>query len=138
MRRVKLDPSNLPKDPTDWEKIRSKSDREVIEAARADPDAAPLTAAQLERFLPVPDVKALRQNLHMTQSEFSRSFKLASGTVRDWEQNRFAPEGPARVLLAVIEKNPRAVKEALEASMPAKVKSRRKSSKTRGAVATNA
>ena len=113
MPRIKLDPGKPPKDRTDWEKIRSKTDREVLEAARTDPDAKPLTAAQLVRLLRVPNVTTIRERLGMTQAEFSRTYKLSIGTVRDWEQHRFPPKGPARVLLTVIEKNPRAVERPL-------------------------
>ena len=115
MPRIKLDPGKPPKDRTDWIKIRSKPDREVLEAVRTDPDAKPLTAAQLDRLLPVPNVTALRKRLGMTQAEFSRTYKLSIGTVRDWEQHRFPPKGPARVLLTVIEQDPQAVERALNA-----------------------
>ena len=115
MKRVKLDPKRPLSDPTDWDKLRAKPDSEVDAAARADPDAQPLTAAGLGRLLPVPDVKAIRGGLGMTQEQFARAFKLALGTVRDWEQRRSGPDGPARVLLTVIERNPQAVRDALVA-----------------------
>lgn len=110
-----MTPGSLPKIESTGKKIRSKPDREVLEAARTDPDAKPLTAAQLDRLLPVPNVTVLRKRLGMTQAEFSRTYKLSIGTVRDWEQHRFPPTGPARVLLTVIEQNPRAVERALNA-----------------------
>lgn len=115
MKRVKLDPGHPLPDPTDWDKLRAKPDGEVNAAARADPDAKPLTAAGLGRLLPVPDVRAIRRGLGMTQEQFARAFKLALGTVRDWEQGRSGPDGPARVLLTVIARNPQAVRDALAA-----------------------
>ncbi len=117
MSRVKFDLKHLPEDPTDWDKVRSKSDREVTKAARTDPDARPLTAAQIKRLIPPPDVKALRQKLGMTQGAFSNAFKIGISTVRDWEQKRFRPEMPARVYLAVIDQSPDAVRKALQAKM---------------------
>ena len=110
MSRVKFDLKHLPEDPTDWDKVRSKPDREVTKAG-------PLPAAQINRLIPTPDVKALRQRLGMTQGAFSNAFKIGISTVRDWEQKRFRPEMPARVYLAVIDQSPDAVRKALQAKM---------------------
>ena len=60
------------------------------------------------------DVSAIRSKLGMTQEVFAKTFALSVDTVRDWEQGRRHPHGPARVLLTVIAKRPDAVKEALE------------------------
>ncbi|MBI2877023.1 MAG: helix-turn-helix domain-containing protein [Candidatus Tectomicrobia bacterium] len=61
------------------------------------------------------DVKAIRKRLGLTQVEFARRFGFELGSVRNWEQGRRRPEGPARVLLKVIEKEPEAVQRALTA-----------------------
>ncbi len=114
MTRIVLDPRNLPKGKTDWKAFRDMSDREVMEAARSDPDARPLSPMQIERLLPAVNVKALRKNLGMTQLEFCKTFKLSVGTVRDWEQRRFVPEGPTHVLLTIIDRNPDAVIQVLQ------------------------
>jgi putative transcriptional regulator len=58
-------------------------------------------------------VKSVRRELHLSQEEFARLFKISIGTLRGWEQGRQAPEGPALALLEVIEKKPEAVLEAL-------------------------
>ena len=113
MTRIVLDPRKLPKGKTDWKALRDKPDSEVVKAARSDPDAKPLAPQQIERLLPVVDVKALRKKLGMTQAAFCKTFKLSLGTVRDWEQHRFIPEGPALVLLTVIDRDPDAVIQAL-------------------------
>ncbi len=60
-----------------------------------------------------PDVKAIRTNLGLTQPAFAARFGLPVGSVRDWEQGRVVPDGAARVLLRVIERNPKAVEDAL-------------------------
>jgi putative transcriptional regulator len=60
------------------------------------------------------DVQAIRKRLRLTQSQFSARFGIPIGTLRDWEQNRRRPEGPARVLLIVIDKESEAVNRALE------------------------
>jgi putative transcriptional regulator len=59
------------------------------------------------------DVRKIRTRLKLSQAEFSARFGLPVATVRDWEQNRRQPEGPARVLLQVINKEPQAVTRAL-------------------------
>jgi putative transcriptional regulator len=42
---------------------------------------------------------------------------LSVGTVRDWEQGRALPDGPARVLVKLIERNPDIVLETLQDSV---------------------
>jgi putative transcriptional regulator len=59
------------------------------------------------------DVRAVRRKLHMTQTEFAGRFAVPLATLRDWEQNRRTPEGPSRVLLTIIDRDPEAVERAL-------------------------
>ena len=59
------------------------------------------------------DVQAARQRLGMTQPAFAAAFGVALPTLRKWEQRVRRPEGPARVLLRVIEREPEAVRRAL-------------------------
>lgn len=59
------------------------------------------------------DVSGLRARLGLSQAAFARTFSVSVATVRNWEQNRRTPEGPARVLLQVIEREPEAVIRAL-------------------------
>ena len=61
------------------------------------------------------DVKALRRKLGMSQARFAASFGFGLAAVQSWEQGRRRPEGPARVLLKVIEHDPDAVRRALAA-----------------------
>lgn len=53
-----------------------------------------------------PDVRAIRAATGLTQADFAASIGVAVGTLRGWEQKRRRPEGPARVLLALIGRNP--------------------------------
>jgi putative transcriptional regulator len=62
------------------------------------------------------DVLKIRRALGLTREAFAMRFGLELGTVRDWEQRKRKPEGPARVLLAVIEQEPDAVTRALAAT----------------------
>jgi putative transcriptional regulator len=61
------------------------------------------------------DVRAVRKSLKLTQAEFAARFGFSLGTVRDWEQARTAPKASDRVLLKVIEREPKAVMAALSA-----------------------
>ena len=61
------------------------------------------------------DVRALRRRLGMSQSRFAASFGFGLAAVQSWEQGRRHPEGPARILLKVIEHEPEAVRRALAA-----------------------
>ncbi len=92
---------------------RPMTDEEIAAAARADPDAQPLTAAQLAAVRPVPRVKTLRRALRMTQEEFAARFHLSLATVRDWEQGRIQPDQAASTYLAVIARNPQLIMQTL-------------------------
>lgn len=61
----------------------------------------------------IPDVKAIRKKLHVSQNEFAQMIGVSENTVQNWEQGRRRPEGPAITLLRITDKNPRAVLEAL-------------------------
>ena len=63
--------------------------------------------------LPEPDVQAIRSRTGLSQAEFARSIGVKKGTLLNWEQRRRSPEGPARVLLALIDKDPRIVQRTL-------------------------
>jgi putative transcriptional regulator len=56
-----------------------------------------------------PNIKRLRASYKLSQEKFAALFGISVGTLRNWEQGRRAPEGPARVLLQVAAKHPRAV-----------------------------
>ena len=58
------------------------------------------------------DVKSIRHKLGMTQAQFTR-FGFSLSAIRHWESHRRMPEGSARVLLMVIDRNPSVVLEAL-------------------------
>ena len=59
------------------------------------------------------DVKSIRQNLHMTQARFSKTFGFSLDAVKHWEGNRRTPEVAARAYLTVIARAPQTVVQAL-------------------------
>jgi len=64
--------------------------------------------------VPDVDVQAARHRLGMSQAAFASAFGVSLPTLRKWEQRVRRPEGPARVLLRVIEREPDAVRRALK------------------------
>jgi len=59
------------------------------------------------------DVRAIREKLDKSQSEFARMIGVSVATLQNWEQGRRQPEGPARALLVVASKAPQTVARAL-------------------------
>ncbi|MCU7918576.1 MAG: helix-turn-helix domain-containing protein [Candidatus Thiodiazotropha sp. (ex Epidulcina cf. delphinae)] len=55
------------------------------------------------------NVKAIRKKTGMSQQRFCATFGISLGTLRHWEQGLRTPRGAARVLLKVVERNPKAV-----------------------------
>jgi putative transcriptional regulator len=50
----------------------------------------------------LPDVKAIRSQIGLTQSDFARMMGVKVTTLRNWEQHRRSPKGSAAVLLTII------------------------------------
>ena len=71
-----------------------------------------LKPSRVTRFAPV-DVKAIREGLGKSQTEFARMIGVSVATLQNWEQGRRRPEGPARALLKVAAADPEAVAAAL-------------------------
>ena len=93
-------------------------DEAITAAACRDPDAQPLTEADLARMKRVPRIKTLRRALGLTQEEFAARYHIPLGTLRDWEQGRCEPDQPARAYLTVIAHDPEGVQRALQAGPP--------------------
>lgn len=68
--------------------------------------------SRVTEFAPI-DVRAIRQGLGKSQSEFAHMIGVSVSTLQNWEQGRRKPEGPARALLKVAAENPGAVSAAL-------------------------
>ena len=64
--------------------------------------------------VPKVDVRAVRRKLGLSQSAFAARFGFRPATLKNWEQGRTRPDGPARVLLAVIARHPDAVADVLQ------------------------
>jgi putative transcriptional regulator len=112
--RMTLKPGEPPlRGETDWPRVSTMTDEEVLAAARSDPEAQPLDPETLAKMRRISPVKALRQGLGMTQAEFAAAFGLPISTLRDWEQRRSTPDAPARALLRAIEREPETMRRLL-------------------------
>lgn len=59
------------------------------------------------------DVVAIRRKTDLSQAAFASRIGVPVATLRNWEQGHRCPQGPARVLLALLDRNPRIVEETL-------------------------
>jgi|SRR5262245_2809371 len=60
------------------------------------------------------DVKAIRERLHVSQSEFADRYGIPKATIQDWEQRRRTPDAATQSYLLVIARNPDMVRRALK------------------------
>lgn len=106
------------KSRTNWAKVKAMTEKDLLKAAKSDPDARPLLPAQLRKFKRVSavdavDVKEIRTHLGLSQEQFAEYFGVSIRTIQEWEQHRRTPTATARNFLRVIAKEPKAVQRAL-------------------------
>ena len=89
----------------------AKSIRKGLEEAVAH-SKGKCPEAVVHEFSPI-DVKNIRAKMGMSQNEFASAFGISVSTLRHWERGDRVPQGPALVLLNVVEKEPQAVLKAL-------------------------
>lgn len=76
-------------------------------------EAAPSRVFEFPERDGVPDVAAIRAQLGVSQARFAEMIGVSLGTIRNWEQGRRVPEGPAGVLLEVAYKAPEIVQRVV-------------------------
>ncbi len=95
-------------------RLRLKADGRIVELRDGQEfplaPAAPATAAEATAL---PAVRDLRRRSRLTQLEFAARLGVPVETIRNWEQGKRMPRGPARALLAVIAHAPDTVFAAL-------------------------
>jgi putative transcriptional regulator len=97
------------------QRLRLKADGRIVELrdGREFP-LAPMTAVAAPAVAAPPrSVRELRRRARLTQLEFASRLGVPVETIRNWEQGKRMPRGPARALLAVIEHAPETVFAAL-------------------------
>jgi len=104
----------------DWRTADATTEAAIAAQIAADPDTAPVfSAAELARaarVVPAPapdDVKAIRQRLGLSQSQFAKRYGFGVDVIRQYEQGRRRPTGAIRAYLRVIARDPDAVTRAL-------------------------
>jgi putative transcriptional regulator len=103
------------------QRLRLKADGRIVELrdgrefplAPALPVAAPATACEAPERASLPAVRDLRHRARLTQQQFAARLGVPVETIRNWEQGKRMPRGPARALLAVIAHAPDTVFAAL-------------------------
>jgi len=60
------------------------------------------------------DIAALRRFVGLTQVQFAMAMGISVHTLRNWEQSRRHPEGPAIALLRIAARHPRIIRENVE------------------------
>jgi putative transcriptional regulator len=66
-----------------------------------------------ETFVDAVSVKAVRAATGLSQARFAKVIDVEVGTLRNWEQGRRTPTGPAKALIRAIKKDPEHVMKAL-------------------------
>jgi putative transcriptional regulator len=100
---------------------RRSMDGDVPELTKKD-FARAMTRDQRDRILRGrlaggADVVALRRFVGLTQKRFARALGISVHTLRNWEQDRRRPEGPALALLRIAARHPRVLRENLRAAV---------------------
>ena len=110
------------------QRLRLKADGRIVElrdgqefplapvlpgVALAIPETSPSVSAQGSDTAQPPAVRDLPRRARLTQLEFAARLGVPVETIRNWEQGKRAPRGPARALLAVIAHSPDTVFAAL-------------------------
>ena len=98
---------------TTEEDLARQAAEDGTETAAAEIEAA-LRQGRVRVVRPL-DVAAIRAKTGLSQVRFARAFQISPHTLRNWEQGRRLPEGPARALLLAIDRDPEAVMRALAA-----------------------
>ena len=95
----------------------------AFETPKAFPVPVPAKAAAAAsgETQALPAVRDLRRRAQLTQTEFAARLGVPVETIRNWEQGKRAPRGPARALLAVIAHSPETVFAALAPEEPSPV-----------------
>lgn len=71
------------------------------------------TAAARVHHIEVPDARAIREQLQMSQTEFARAYRIPLPTLKGWEQGRRQPDATAAAYLSVIARMPDEARAAL-------------------------
>jgi putative transcriptional regulator len=105
----------------EWDPTKDEANDEIRELTDRD-FARAIPRKQRERILRGriaggDDVVALRHFVGLTQQQFAQALAISVHTLRNWEQGRRSPEGPALALLRIAARHPRVLQENLAAAV---------------------
>lgn len=69
-----------------------------------------------EHVVEVPDVRAIREALGLSQQAFATAYRIPLATLKGWEQGRRQPDATASAYLSVIAQLPTQARDALRAA----------------------
>jgi putative transcriptional regulator len=95
------------------QRLRLKADGRIVELRDGQEFPLAPVLPVVPEAAPPPAVRDLRRRARLTQLEFAARLGVPVETIRNWEQGKRAPRGPARALLAVIAHSPETVFAAL-------------------------
>ena len=95
------------------QRLRLKADGRIVELRDGREFPLVPTMPVAPAIAPPPAVRDLRKRARLTQQEFAARLGVPVETIRNWEQGKRMPRGPARALLAVIAHAPEMVFAAL-------------------------
>jgi putative transcriptional regulator len=108
------DDAVIPNEGRIMQRLRLKADGRIVELRDGQEfPLAPVMPAEVVSGTSQPAVRDLRRRAQLTQLEFAAKLGVPVETIRNWEQGKRAPRGPARALLAVIAHAPETVFAAL-------------------------
>ncbi|MGB3043896.1 MAG: helix-turn-helix domain-containing protein [Xanthobacteraceae bacterium] len=98
------------------QRLRLKADGRIVELrdGREVPLAPAMVTDAPSAEAAIPGVRDLRRRAQLTQIEFAARLGVPVDTIRNWEQGKRLPRGPARALLTVIAHAPETAFAALE------------------------
>ena len=100
------------------QRLRLKADGRIVELRDGQEfPLAPIAPLAAPEAATLPAVRELRRRARLTQMEFASRLGVPVETIRNWEQGKRMPRGPARALLAVIAHAPETVFAALAPSV---------------------
>ena len=118
---VRYKPERLGRGRIDRRKLGATTERDIARYAAEDDSATEhldlgteFREGRLRLVEPI-DVAAIRAKTGLSQERFARAFRISPHTLRNWEQGRRLPEGPARALLMAIRRDPKGLLRALRA-----------------------
>jgi putative transcriptional regulator len=108
--------ASRPQGRIDWAKVASFTEADIEQMAREDGWPVTTPAGKYMRVLglPTPDVAGIRSKLKLSQMEFASTYGLTLRTIQQWEQGRAKPDHATRILLKLIETEPKMIAQLID------------------------